>query len=155
MTVLCGKVTGSRRSSNPSGTNWTIQETGRLDCRISHSAEQGSKLFAVVAAGSQLRSISEHYHVFTVEPRLQPLNEINVDDHRTVHAKKSCGIQPLLEFFERFTQDVLLSTRVQPKIVARCLDPVDVRHPQKINALFGTDRNAIAEWPLGSDRLQQ
>src|SRR5215471_7472080 len=153
--MLRGKVTGRQRSGNPSGTNWTLQEIGRLDCRISDSAEQGSQLFAVVAAGSQLGSVSEHHHVFAVKPRLQPLNEINVDDHGTVHAKKSRRVQSLLEFFERFTQDMLLSARVEPKVVARGLDPVDVRHPQKIDASFGADRNAIAKWALRSDRLQQ
>src|SRR5213078_4881902 len=73
---------------------------------------------------SQLGPVLEMHHVFPVEPRLQLLDPVHVDDRRAMHAHEAVRGEAGLEALELLPYDVRLAARVQLHVLAVSFDPV-------------------------------
>ena len=59
--------------------------------------------------------------------RLDRRNAVDIDQMAAVHAHEARGIEPVLQIGQRAAQRVDLAAHVQVGVVARGLDPFDVR----------------------------
>src|SRR5438105_2456461 len=110
---------------------------------------------AVRAARHQPRSVAEDDGILAVEPGLEPLDGIDVDDRGPVHAQEAIRIEPLLEALEAVAQEVLPAAGVDLHVVARGLEPLDVGDADEVHRLAGADGDALLRAPLGADRLKE
>src|SRR5271154_2509084 len=90
-------------------------------------------LQTLAKAPAQLQSnIGSQYDLVLASfPEFQPANPLEVHDDRAVDTGELFLAQVFLQFRQRATHDVRIRTDMQAGVIARSLDPVDVRRIQE------------------------
>ena len=97
----------------------------------------------------------EQDHVLAVEPGLQFLDALGVDDAGAVDAEEALRIEPRFHLVHRLAEQVRLLLQVQADVVAGGLDPVDVVGAHEEHAAAGFHDQAILLLLFGLEVLDQ
>src|SRR5437660_1701620 len=148
---LSNIVQGGKAATGSGRVGLSAGSAGRRSLLL----EDLPQTLAVRAARHQPRSVAEDDGILAVEPGLEPLDGIDVDDRGPVHAQEAIRIEPLLEALEAVAQEVLPAAGVDLHVVARGLEPLDVGDADEVHRLAGADDDALLRAPLGADRLKE
>src|SRR5437773_5804575 len=129
------------------GTNDGRSSSAFLDYPMQRFTMRGTR--------SQLGPVLEMHHVFPVEPRLQLLDPVHVDDRRAMHAHEAVRGEAWLEALELLPYDVRLAARVQLHVLAVSFDPVDLARLQERHRAARADHQPIERQVAGRESIEQ
>src|SRR5512143_4189413 len=90
-----------------------------------------------------------------MEPWLELLDVIDVDDRRAMDTDERLGVELRLHVLHAFAQEVGVALRVDLDVVARRLDPIDLLGPNEEHATARLDDQALRVLPLFMELLEQ
>src|SRR5689334_3919558 len=97
------------------------------------------------------RSIAQDDDILAVEPGLQFLDPLGVDDARAVDADEAARVEARLHVGHRLAEEMRLFTEMQAHVVARGLDPIEIFGAQEEHAATRLHDQAIELRRLGLD----
>src|SRR4029078_7530657 len=117
--------------------------------------DRGAQASAEHAAGGETCPVAHDDDVLAVEPRLELLDAIDVDDRRAMNAPERLGIEALFHVLHAFAQQVGVVLRVNLHVVARRFDPVDLLGAHEENAPARFHDQPLGVFPLFVKLLEQ
>src|SRR5262245_5969397 len=119
------------------------QEAGRYVRNLDRFAEARLEDFAIAAAERQASAGAKKHDVFAVERRLHLLDPIDVDDRRAMDPHELQRVELGFEVTHCVANEMLLRADVHAHVVALRLAPIDVGHPDEVNASARFDHQAV------------
>src|SRR5512143_3077250 len=96
------------------------------------STQEPSDAITVTTARHKLGAALHRDQVFSALPRLDRLDTIDRNQCRAVDAGKLSGVEPSLQTFHRFPNQMRLVACLESNVVPLRLDPIDVRDPNEV-----------------------
>src|SRR5262245_25176509 len=113
------------------------------------------QLLPIAAAQRQSSTVVQDHDVLAVEPGLQLLDPIRVDDPRPMNANESARVQPRFHVVHRLAEEVRVFAQVQTHIVARRFNPIELVGPQEEHAAARLHHQPIELLRLGLQVLDE
>ena len=147
-------------TDNNCGTNGLFEDAKcRWKERVAELLERApnkiGKLTLETSAQHQKRAIAQEYAILAIEPGVELLYEIEVDDSRPVNTQELSGIESGFDAADPFSKQVRLLSKVEPHIFAFCLDPINSRCSNKKDAAARLDDEAVDMVCLCLEFVQQ
>ena len=95
-------------------------------CDLKRCSQKVREVAAVTSAHRQLCTIPHDDDIFSVKPWLQLFDLFDIHKCGSVNADERRRIKFFLNGTHRFTQQVSLGSDMEPNVIARRLDPVDL-----------------------------
>src|SRR6266487_2743725 len=129
------------------GTNDGRSSSALLDYPMQRFAMRGTR--------REFGTVLKVHHVFPVEPRLELLDPVHVDDRRAMHAHEAVRGEAWLEALELLPYDVRLAARMQLHVLAVGFDPVDLARLQERHLAAGADHQPIEREVARGEGVEQ
>src|SRR5690348_7545155 len=94
----------------------------------------------LIAAHAQFFAVRQYHQVIAMEPGMDLLDPLHVDQSRAVNSLEVAGIELMFQIAERCANFVTARSRMHADIIPRRLNPVDFPCRHKLNAPMLGDR---------------
>src|SRR6187455_812271 len=89
------------------------------------------QLVSIAATERQARAVAQDDDVFAVEPGLQFLDALGVDDARAMNANEALRIQARFHTIHRLAEEMRFLAQMEAHVVAGRLDPIQIAGAQE------------------------